>query len=126
MTSLSIDLARVHDVLDDDGSEHAEYRVLTDRLWPRGIKKERLQYDEWPKDAAPSDDLRKAFHSGELDFTTFAEHYRSELEDSGEAKALRERALEAGATRLVLLFAAKNTEHNHAEVLRDAVAEAGR
>lgn len=126
MTALRIDLVRVHDVLDDDGSDPAEHRVLVDRLWPRGIRKERLQHDEWAKEVAPSTDLRKAFHGGELDVEEFAEHYRRELERSGAAQTLRESALDAGATRLVLLFAAKDIEHNHAQVLRDVVAEAGR
>ena len=125
MTALRIDLVRVHDVLDDDGSDPTEHRVLVDRLWPRGIKKERLRYDEWDKDAAPSDDLRTAFHSGELGFEEFSGHYRRELDASGAAQALRERAVAAGATRLVLLFAAKDTDHNHAQVLRDALNDAG-
>ena len=59
-----------------------EFRVLVDRLWPRGMKKERLDHDAWDKDVAPSADLRKAFHSGELDFEEFSGHYRRELEDS--------------------------------------------
>lgn len=125
MTGLHINLARVHDMLDDEGSEPTEFRVLVDRLWPRGVKKERLRHDDWDQDAAPSADLRTAFHSGELDFEEFSGHYRRELDGSGAARALRQRALDAGATRLVLLFAAKDTEHNHAQVLRDAVAEAG-
>ena len=125
MSTLRIDLARVHDVLDDDGSDPTEYRVLVDRLWPRGIKKERLRHDDWDKDATPSADLRKAFHSGELDFEEFAGHYRRELDDSGAARALRERAVDAGATRLVLLFATKDTDHNHAQVLKDALLDAG-
>ena len=112
-------------MLDDEGSAPKEFRVLVDRLWPRGEKKERLAHDDWDKDAAPSADLRKAFHSDELDFEEFSGHYRRELDESGAARALRQRALDAGATRLVLLFAAKDTEHNHAQVLRDAVAEAG-
>lgn len=123
MAGLRIDLARVHDVLDDDGSTSHEYRVLVDRLWPRGVKKERLAHDGWDQDAAPSSELRKAFHAGEVSFEEFAGHYRRELEVSGAAAALRERALEKGATHLVLLYAAKDTEHNHAQVLQEALRE---
>ncbi|NMA77919.1 MAG: DUF488 family protein [Actinomycetales bacterium] len=123
MTALRIDLVRVQDVLDDAGPGAGERRVLVDRLWPRGVKKERLRYDDWDKDAAPSSELRTAFHSGELGFKDFARHYRRELEDSGAAQALHERILEAGAERAVLLYAAKDTAHNHALVLRDALVD---
>lgn len=123
MTALRIDLVRVQDVLDDAGPGTGERRVLVDRLWPRGVKKERLRYDDWDKDAAPSSELRTAFHSGELGFKDFARHYRRELEDSGAAQALHERILEAGAERAVLLYAAKDTAHNHALVLRDALVD---
>lgn len=123
MNGLRIDLVRVHDVLDDDGPAAGEHRVLVDRLWPRGVRKERLRHDDWDKDAAPSPDLRRAFHSGELDFEEFSEHYHRELEHSGAAEALRDRALEGETARLVLLYAAKDTEHNHAQVLRDALLD---
>jgi uncharacterized protein YeaO (DUF488 family) len=96
----------------DDG-----YRVLVDRLWPRGVKKTDLHYDEWAKGLAPSTELRKAFHGETLDFKTFSEDYRRELQDSGEAaKALAERAKNETIT---LLYGAKNTEQNHALVLAD-------
>ncbi|MGO1894475.1 MAG: DUF488 domain-containing protein [Brachybacterium sp.] len=123
MSALDIDLVRVHDVLDDGGSAAGERRVLVDRLWPRGVKKERLRCDDWDKDAAPSPDLRKAFHSGELGFEEFSQHYRRELERSGAAEALRDRALAADAAHLVLLYAAKDTEHNHAQVLKAALLD---
>ncbi len=58
----------------DDG-----YRVLVDRLWPRGIKKTDLACDEWCKSLTPSSELRKAFHSETIDFTAFSEAYRKEL-----------------------------------------------
>lgn len=128
MTPLQIDLARVRDLLDEDPSGPQELRVLVDRLWPRGVKKERLRLDEWDRDAAPSTELRKAFHAGELDFEAFSGRYLRELDDSGAAHALRERALAAGATRLVLMFGAKDVEQNHAQVLRralEAVADEG-
>ena len=59
MSALTISLERVHDLLDDDGPADGERRVLVDRLWPRGVKKERLVHDEWDKDVAPSSELRK-------------------------------------------------------------------
>jgi len=58
----------------DDG-----YRVLVDKLWPRGVKKTDLAYDEWCKALTPSNELRKAFHSETIDFAAFSQAYREEL-----------------------------------------------
>ncbi|MEX7853666.1 DUF488 domain-containing protein [Klebsiella pneumoniae] len=101
------------------------YRVLVDRLWPRGIKKEALACDEWCKELTPSAELRKAFHGEAIDFAHFSQRYRQELD------AHRETGLPppppppgggGGGARpppppLTLLYAAKNTEQNHARVL---------
>lgn len=123
MSALTITLERVHDLLDDDGPADGERRVLVDRLWPRGVKKERLVHDEWDKDVAPSSELRKAFHGGELDFEEFSARYRRELEEGEAAQALLDRAEEDGAGTLVLLFAAKDLEHNHAQVLQEVLQD---
>lgn len=123
---LTIRLERVHDVLDEHGPAPGERRVLVDRLWPRGVKKERLAHDEWDKDVTPSTALRTAFHHGELDFEEFAARYRQELETGDAAGELLERTRQAGASTLVLLYAAKDTAHNHAQVLRDVLEEHGR
>lgn len=124
MSTLHIDVERVHDILDDEGSRASEHRVLVDRLWPRGIAKDRLDYDDWDKDAAPSSELRTSFHSGELDFEEFSGRYRRELDGGDAVGALLERARKAGASRITLLFAAKDTEHNHAQVLKAALEDA--
>lgn len=123
MSALTISLERVHDLLDDDGPADGERRVLVDRLWPRGVKKERLVHDEWDKDVAPSSELRKAFHGGELDFEEFSARYRRELEEGEAAQALLDRAEQDGAGTLVLLFAAKDVEHNHGQVLQEVLQE---
>ncbi|WP_247934266.1 DUF488 domain-containing protein, partial [Klebsiella pneumoniae] len=67
------------------------YRVLVDRLWPRGIKKEALACDEWCKELTPSAELRKAFHGEAIDFAHFSQRYRQELD------AHRETGLGGGA-----------------------------
>ncbi|MHB5868718.1 DUF488 domain-containing protein, partial [Klebsiella pneumoniae] len=67
------------------------YRVLVDRLWPRGIKKEALACDEWCKELTPSAELRKAFHGEAIDFAHFSQRYRQELD------AHRETGLRLGA-----------------------------
>ncbi|EPF18211.1 Uncharacterized conserved protein [Cedecea davisae] len=93
------------------------YRVLVDRLWPRGVKKTDLHYDEWPKDLTPSSALRKEFHSEAIDFTEFSRCYKKELEQNlSAAKALAKHGKEG---TLTLLYGAKNADQNHALVLAD-------
>ena len=91
----------------DDG-----YRILVDRL-----KKTELAYDEWCKALAPSTELRKAFHSDTIDFTAFSQAYREELAQQADEGARL--ATLARRQTVTLLFAAKNTEQNHALVLAD-------
>ncbi|WP_010535221.1 DUF488 domain-containing protein [Brachybacterium squillarum] len=112
-------VARVRELLDDGGPAPGTLRVLVDRLWPRGIARTRLVLDEWAKDLAPSTELRRDFHHGELGFEAFAERYRAELAASPAPAAFLERAAEAGADRIELVYAARDAEHNHALVLRD-------
>ncbi|HWT34524.1 MAG TPA: DUF488 family protein [Microbacterium sp.] len=112
---MSIRLARIYDApTAADG-----YRVLVDRLWPRGVSKERAELDEWAKDAAPSTELRKAFHGGELDWDDFAKAYRAELTDNPAVPALRDRlAVHPTST---LLTATKSEDHDYLVVLRDVL-----
>lgn len=111
-------LGRVRDLLDDEGPAPGEHRVLVDRLWPRGVKKERLVLDDWDKDVAPTTELRRAFHRGELDFEQFAARYLHELETSQAPAALLDAAREAGARTLVLVYGLKDAQHNHARLLK--------
>lgn len=111
-------LKRIYDaVAEDDG-----FRVLVDRLWPRGIKKENARVDLWVKDIAPSNDLRKWFGHDAAKFDAFADRYRAELTDSAAFADLCRR-LETHDV-VTLLFAAKDTEHNNAVVLRHLLTEA--
>jgi uncharacterized protein YeaO (DUF488 family) len=115
---MSIRLARIYDTPSpDDG-----YRVLVDRLWPRGVSKERAEIDEWAKDAAPSSDLRKAFHGGELDVPAFDDAYRAELADNPAVGDLRAKAAEHPV--VTLLTATHDEQHSYLHVLRD-VLDAG-
>lgn len=104
----------------DDPTPSDVYRVLVDRLWPRGIAKDSAAINEWCKDAAPSNELREAYHADELTFAEFAKRYRAELADGG-AQPLVDRV--AAGEAVTLIYAAKNTEQNHAIVLRDFIAE---
>jgi len=105
----------------DAASKEDGYRVLVDRLWPRGIKKVDLAYDEWCKTLAPSTELRKAFHGEAIDFAAFKKSYREELEAQKEAgKELAARGKNGAVT---LLYAAKEREQNHAVVLAEWLRE---
>lgn len=106
------------------------YRVLVDRIWPRGIAKADLELDEWCQAVAPSTEARKDFHHDPERFASFRRRYTAELEDSGDpqepgdggapaVQALLERWRDSRKKDLVLLYAAQDTEHNHALVLRD-------
>lgn len=100
------------------------YRVLVDRLWPRGVSKEEAELDEWCKEVAPSDELRKWFDHDPDRWEEFRERYRNELnERRSECRQLIDRC---DGNRLSLLYAAKDTEHNHARVLRDELEELDR
>ncbi|MFC4369868.1 DUF488 domain-containing protein [Citricoccus nitrophenolicus] len=119
-----IRIRRVYDA--PDGG----YRVLVDRVWPRGVAKADLELDEWCRAVAPSTETRKDFNHDPDRFATFQRRYTAELEDSGDpeepdgggapaVEGLLERWGDSRKKDLVLLYAAKDTENNHAVVLRD-------
>ena len=95
-------------------------RVLVDRLWPRGLTKERAQIDEWLRDLAPSDDLRRWYHARPDHWLTFRKKYFKELARPEAEDALRRLYhLAHKRKRLTLLFASKNETHNNATVLKE-------
>jgi uncharacterized protein YeaO (DUF488 family) len=96
------------------------WRVLVDRLWPRGMTKEAAHLDAWMKDVAPSDALRKWFGHEPKKWAAFQKKYRAELAKEKELLAeLKKMAKEHGT--LTLLFGAKDEEHNEAVVLADVL-----
>ncbi|WP_410014681.1 DUF488 domain-containing protein [Sodalis sp. C49] len=99
------------------------YRVLVDRLWPRGVKKNALPMDLWCKEVAPSQALRQAFHASLLDYDGFRAAYRQELRDN-EA-AWRPLATRAATGDVTLLYASRDTLRNHAMVLAEFLLTAG-
>lgn len=103
----------------DRPSQSDGYRILVDRLWPRGIKKEDLRLDAWAKTLAPSTELRKWFAHDPDKWTEFRKRYRAELSASGAADAVRDLLASAKKAKTVtLLYGAKDREHNEAVVLR--------
>lgn len=95
-------------------------RILVDRLWPRGIKKSTQNLDEWMKDVAPSDELRKWFAHDPGKWDEFKERYRTELEGSRGFEQLVKLAKE---TDITLVYSAKDAEHNNAVALAEFVKE---
>lgn len=94
-------------------------RVLVDRMWPRGLRKDEVDLDEWNKDVAPSAELRAWFGHDPEKFAEFTARYRSELETATGRVALDHlRSLSTGR-QLTLLTATKDVAHSHATVLAD-------
>jgi len=92
-------------------------RILVDRLWPRGLSKEKVQIDEWLKEIAPSGELRKWFDHKPERWEVFQKRYREELRAAEQQEQLRHlRALMRKGT-VTLLFAAKDSERNNVKVL---------
>jgi uncharacterized protein YeaO (DUF488 family) len=95
-------------------------RVLVDRLWPRGVSKERAALDAWLKDLAPSDELRHWYHSRPAEWAEFRRKYLKELSRPEAAEDLEELyEFSRKKKRLTLLYASSNEENNNATVLRD-------
>ncbi len=93
-------------------------RVLVDRLWPRGMKKEDLHYDLWEKEIAPSPALRKWYHEDMVGrWSEFTKKYRKELDKFEAVKAFLEKIQPLHT--VTLLYAAKDETQNHAIVLQD-------
>jgi uncharacterized protein YeaO (DUF488 family) len=98
------------------------YRVLVDRLWPRGVSHERAQLDEWARELAPSADLRRWFGHDPGRFDEFRTRYRAELEPQHDAIA--ELGRRARSAPLTIVYAARDEQHNDAVVLAELVREA--
>jgi len=117
---LSIILRRIY----DENKTLGGHRVLTDRIWPRGISKEDAEVDEWLKNIAPSPDLRKWFNHDPAKFDTFKEAYRKEIKNNSEAQSkIKELKAIAKDKRLILLFGAKDLQNNHAVVLKEIIED---
>lgn len=99
-------------------------RVLVDRLWPRGISKERAHIDVWLKDLAPSNELRKWFGHEPEKFAEFRRRYEAELRSEDAQAALRQLEDKAKQGPVTLVFAAHDVEHNNAVVLREYLQQA--
>lgn len=95
--------------------------MLVDRVWPRGVSRERADLDEWARELAPSDELRRWFGHDPRRFAEFRARYRDELgQRAGELEALRARAR---AETVTLVYGARDEQHNNAVVLAELLGE---
>src|SRR3954466_6748227 len=119
---MSVSLKRVYDLpAPQDG-----IRILVDRPWPRGVSKDAAALDAWLKDLAPSDELRKWYHSHPTQWDKFRERYLKELSAGKTQNALQQLYDTVGDNRQVtLLFGSRNEERNNATVLKELL-EGGR
>ncbi len=102
------------------------YRVLVDRLWPRGVRKEALALDAWDKEVAPSTALRRWFGHDPARWREFTRRYRDELAKEPRSQHLGELAGRAASRTVTLVFGARDVEHNNAVVLREEIERAAR
>jgi uncharacterized protein YeaO (DUF488 family) len=110
---MAIVIKRVYDPpLQDDG-----YRVLVDRLWPRGLSKAQAKIDLWLKDAAPSAELRRWFNHDPTKWREFKRRYFAELKQHADLTS--QLKMKAESNRVTLLYGAKDTVHNNALALKE-------
>ena len=107
---------RVKRIYDPPGGKDGA-RVLVDRLWPRGVRKETAELTEWLKDIAPSAELRRWFGHDPARFAEFSRRYRAELSANKDAVGQMDDFIKSGP--VTLLYAAHDEEHNHARVLAE-------
>lgn len=109
---MDVQVKRVYSPVEkDDGT-----RILVDRMWPRGMTKERVKADLWLKDVAPSTELRKWFDHDRSKWEEFRSRYASELDGAPAIEQLLELATEGPVT---LLFSARDEQYNHAVALKE-------
>ena len=109
---MPVAVKRVYDKPDpQDG-----YRILVDRLWPRGLSKDDAALNEWLKEAAPSDQLRRWFHADPSRWGAFRKRYLSELKE--HRHTLRSLVRRANSERVTLLFSARDEQRNNAVVMQ--------
>ena len=109
---------RIYDTAEEDDG----FRILIDRLWPRGISKADAQLGDWARDVAPSAALRSAYHRNETDYKTFAESYEKELYDNDEmTEFINEIKNKLETGNVTLLYASREPERSQIPVLRSFI-----
>jgi uncharacterized protein YeaO (DUF488 family) len=116
---VAIQLKRAYDLpMETDGE-----RLLVDRLWPRGLKKDAAQLSAWLKNLAPSEELRRWFAHDPSRWLEFQERYRAELRAPDKETLIQEVAKKASQGSITLVFAAHDISHNNAVVLKAVIEQ---
>jgi uncharacterized protein YeaO (DUF488 family) len=97
------------------------YRLLVDRIWPRGVSREALEIADWRRDLAPSTELRRWFGHDPVRWDEFRRRYERELDDGGQAGTLEGLARRAETDQVTLVYGARDREHNEARVLAELI-----
>jgi uncharacterized protein YeaO (DUF488 family) len=111
---MKVHLKRIY----DEPTEEDGFRILVDRLWPRGVSKEKANLDLWLKEIAPSTELRKWFNHDAKKWTGFQRKYKTELSKNLEYVAMLETLIKKNK-RVTLLYATRDEEHNEAIVIKN-------
>ncbi len=119
MKPSDITVQRVYEGTGPEGN----YRVLVDRMWPRGLRRADLGLDQWDRDIAPSSTLRQWFGHVEERWAEFRKRYQAELAAPEQQARIAALLDAAGERPLTLLYGARDTEHNQAVVLRDVLQD---
>ncbi|MFC4388816.1 DUF488 domain-containing protein [Gracilibacillus marinus] len=108
----------------DDQEEKDNIRILIDRVWPRGISKEKANLDDWLKEIGPSTELRKWFNHDPERFSEFKKRYRKELDQDHEKREAFEQLKkynEENNGDITILYGAKDTKYNHAVIVKELI-----
>lgn len=112
-----IEVRRLYDSLQPESDDG--YRVFIDRLWPRGVSRDAFHFDLWCKELAPTPELRKWFAHKAQNWAGFSDKYRAELRNSEQQELIRQVLEQAGKRKVVLLYGARDPDHNHAIILAE-------
>jgi uncharacterized protein YeaO (DUF488 family) len=114
-------MIKIERIYNNPGGNNSSFRILVDRLWPRGLSKDKVKVDLWQKDIAPSNSLRKWFLHDEKKWDEFKERYFKELEKNSESvNTILDRVKEGSIT---LLYGAKEEKFNNAIALKEYLEE---
>lgn len=117
MATLDVSIKRVYEpAAPEDG-----YRVLIDHVWPRGVSRERARLNEWARELAPSDELRRWFDHIPERFAEFRARYREELQ--AHTEKLNDLRAQARKERVTIVYAARDEQHNNATVVAELLRD---
>ncbi len=119
LNSATLDMVLIKRVYENDAKK-ANFKVLVDRIWPRGIAKDEIKIDEWYKEVAPSTALRKWFNHDPEKWDAFRKKYKAELNEREDLLS-EIKQLERRHKKITLLYAAKDEKHNNAVVLKEVL-----